>query len=216
MIRAAGVKWDIRKDEPYSSYDKFDFEVPTRTENDVYARYRVRLEEMRQSARIIKQALEGMPEGAWQADAPQDRAARARKDEDADGSADLSFQDRDRRLPRAGRRSVPGRGVAARRDRILRRERRHVQAVPRVHAHAELRQSASACRRCWKAVCWPIPSRARAAWISCWEIRTANDVFAGTGSQIREVAGKLSAGPDALGGGADAALRAGRGRPHFA
>ena len=71
MIRAAGVKWDIRKDEPYSSYEKFDFEVPTRTENDVYARYRVRLEEMRQSARIITQALEGMPEGPYQADAPQ-------------------------------------------------------------------------------------------------------------------------------------------------
>jgi NADH-quinone oxidoreductase subunit D len=71
MIRAAGVAWDIRKSEPYSSYDKFDFEICTRTENDVYARYRVRLGEMRQSARIIKQALEGMPEGAWQADAPK-------------------------------------------------------------------------------------------------------------------------------------------------
>src|SRR5579872_1585983 len=44
MIRAAGVKWDIRKSEPYSSYDQFDFEIPTRQENDVYARYRVRLE----------------------------------------------------------------------------------------------------------------------------------------------------------------------------
>ena len=71
MIRAAGVAWDIRKNEPYSSYEKFDFEICTRTENDVYARYRVRLGEMRQSARIIKQALEGMPEGAWQADAPK-------------------------------------------------------------------------------------------------------------------------------------------------
>jgi NADH-quinone oxidoreductase subunit D len=71
MIRAAGVPWDIRKSEPYSSYDQFDFEICTRTENDVYARYRVRLGEMRQSARIIKQALEGMPEGAWQADAPK-------------------------------------------------------------------------------------------------------------------------------------------------
>jgi NADH-quinone oxidoreductase subunit D len=70
MIRAAGLKWDIRKSEPYSSYDKFDFEIPTRTENDVYARYRVRLSEMRQSARIITQALEGIPEGPWQADAP--------------------------------------------------------------------------------------------------------------------------------------------------
>jgi len=71
MIRAAGVKWDARKSEPYSSYDQFDFEIPTRTENDVYARYRVRLAEMRQSARIITQALEGMPGGAWQADAPK-------------------------------------------------------------------------------------------------------------------------------------------------
>src|SRR5579862_6534713 len=71
MIRAAGMKWDVRKDEPYSSYDQFDFEIPVHTENDVFARYRVRLEEMRQSARIIKQALEGMPEGAWQASAPK-------------------------------------------------------------------------------------------------------------------------------------------------
>jgi NADH-quinone oxidoreductase subunit D len=70
MIRAAGVPLDCRKTEPYSSYDKFNFKVATRTENDVYARYRVRLEEMRQSAAIITQALEGMPEGSWQADAP--------------------------------------------------------------------------------------------------------------------------------------------------
>jgi NADH-quinone oxidoreductase subunit D len=70
MLRAAGVNNDARKDEPYSSYEKFDFEVPTRTENDVYARYEVRMEEMRQSLRIVKQALDGMPPGAWRADAP--------------------------------------------------------------------------------------------------------------------------------------------------
>jgi NADH-quinone oxidoreductase subunit D len=70
MVRAAGIKVDARKDEPYSSYEKFDFEVPTRTENDVYARYEVRMEEMRQSLRIVKQALDGMPVGPWQADAP--------------------------------------------------------------------------------------------------------------------------------------------------
>jgi NADH-quinone oxidoreductase subunit D len=70
MIRAAGIKIDARKDQPYSSYEKFDFEVPTRTENDVYARYEVRMEEMRQSLRIVKQALDGMPGGAWHADAP--------------------------------------------------------------------------------------------------------------------------------------------------
>jgi NADH-quinone oxidoreductase subunit D len=70
MIRAAGLKWDARKDVPYSCYNEFDFEVPTRTENDVFARYLVRVEEMRQSARIIKQAVEGMPSGPWHADAP--------------------------------------------------------------------------------------------------------------------------------------------------
>ncbi len=70
MLRAAGLKWDTRKAQPYCSYEKFDFDVPTRTENDVYARYLVRIEEMRQSARIIKQALDGMPEGRWTADAP--------------------------------------------------------------------------------------------------------------------------------------------------
>ena len=70
MLRAAGLKCDLRKDQPYSSYEKFDFEIPTRTEGDVYARYLVRIEEMRQSARIVKQALEGMPSGRWTADAP--------------------------------------------------------------------------------------------------------------------------------------------------
>jgi NADH-quinone oxidoreductase subunit D len=67
MLRAAGLKIDARKDEPYSSYEKFDFEVPTRTENDVFARYQVRVEEMRQSARIVRQAMEGMPSGPWKA-----------------------------------------------------------------------------------------------------------------------------------------------------
>jgi len=70
MLRAAGLKCDARKDQPYSSYEKFDFEVPTRAEGDIYARYQVRIEEMRQSARIVKQALEGMPGGRWTADAP--------------------------------------------------------------------------------------------------------------------------------------------------
>jgi NADH-quinone oxidoreductase subunit D len=71
MIRAAGIPWDARKDEPYSGYQNFEFDVPTSTENDVYARYRVRMEEMRQSVRIMAQALEGMPDGAYQADAPK-------------------------------------------------------------------------------------------------------------------------------------------------
>lgn len=71
MIRAAGIPWDIRKSEPYSSYEDFDFTVPTRTENDVWARYRIRMEEMRESAKIVKQALDGMPDGPWTADLPK-------------------------------------------------------------------------------------------------------------------------------------------------
>jgi len=70
MLRAAGLKYDARKNQPYSSYDQFDFEIPTQTAGDVYARYQVRIAEMRQSARIVKQALEGMPAGRWTADAP--------------------------------------------------------------------------------------------------------------------------------------------------
>ncbi|HVX66835.1 MAG TPA: NADH dehydrogenase (quinone) subunit D [Bryobacteraceae bacterium] len=70
MLRAAGLAWDIRKSEPYSGYENFDFDVPTRTASDVFARYQVRVEELRQSARIVRQALEGMPSGPWTADAP--------------------------------------------------------------------------------------------------------------------------------------------------
>jgi NADH-quinone oxidoreductase subunit D len=71
MLRAAGLKWDLRKDEPYSGYEKFDFHVPVRTEGDVYARYELRIEEMQQSARIARQAVDGMPSGPWKADAPK-------------------------------------------------------------------------------------------------------------------------------------------------
>ncbi len=69
-LRASGVGWDLRKSNPYSSYDKFAFDVPTQTAGDVYARYLVRVAEMRESLKIVRQALEGLPEGAVRADAP--------------------------------------------------------------------------------------------------------------------------------------------------
>jgi NADH-quinone oxidoreductase subunit D len=63
MLRASGVQWDLRKNRPYSGYEQYDFVVPTRTEGDVYARYLVRLEEMRQSLKIVQQALDKLPLG---------------------------------------------------------------------------------------------------------------------------------------------------------
>jgi NADH-quinone oxidoreductase subunit D len=63
MLRASGVKWDIRKADPYLVYDRFDFDIPIGTVGDVYDRYRVRIEEMRQSVRILEQAIEQLPQG---------------------------------------------------------------------------------------------------------------------------------------------------------
>jgi NADH-quinone oxidoreductase subunit D len=63
LLRASGVAWDLRKKRPYSGYQQYDFEVPTRTEGDVYARYLVRVQEMRESVKIIQQALDKLPMG---------------------------------------------------------------------------------------------------------------------------------------------------------
>ncbi len=63
MLRASGVNWDLRKSRPYSGYEQYDFEVPTRSEGDVYARYQVRMIEMRESLKIIEQALNKLPTG---------------------------------------------------------------------------------------------------------------------------------------------------------
>ncbi|PYP83242.1 MAG: NADH-quinone oxidoreductase subunit B/C/D [Blastocatellia bacterium AA13] len=67
-LRAAGVSYDVRQNHPYSSYDDFEFEVPIGNRGDLYDRYLVRMEEMRQSLRIINQALENLPEGPFQVD----------------------------------------------------------------------------------------------------------------------------------------------------
>ena len=62
-LRATGLKWDLRKEEPYSIYDRFEFDIPTGTNSDTWDRYMVRIQEMRQANRIVEQALESIPEG---------------------------------------------------------------------------------------------------------------------------------------------------------
>jgi NADH-quinone oxidoreductase subunit D len=67
-LSAAGVAWDLRKSNPYSGYEQYDFEIPTGTNGDVYDRYIVRINEMRQSLRIIEQALNNLPGGPVRSD----------------------------------------------------------------------------------------------------------------------------------------------------
>jgi NADH-quinone oxidoreductase subunit D len=68
LLRAAGEPWDLRKVEPSLAYGDFDFRIPVGTVGDGYDRYRVRVQEMRESVRIVEQALDGLPEGPWIAD----------------------------------------------------------------------------------------------------------------------------------------------------
>jgi NADH-quinone oxidoreductase subunit D len=70
-MRASGIDFDLRRDMPYSSYEKFQFNIPVSTRGDCWGRYEVRLQEMRESIKIIQQALDGMPGGPVKADAPK-------------------------------------------------------------------------------------------------------------------------------------------------
>jgi len=69
-LRACGIAWDFRKRQPYSGYDQFEFEIPTAETGDCYGRASVRVEEMRQSLRIIEQCVKNMPEGPYKSDHP--------------------------------------------------------------------------------------------------------------------------------------------------
>jgi NADH-quinone oxidoreductase subunit D len=71
VLRASGKKWDLRKAQPYAAYPDFDFEIPTGQHGDTYDRYLVRMQEMRQSLRIIDQAVGKIPDGPIMAKVPK-------------------------------------------------------------------------------------------------------------------------------------------------
>jgi NADH-quinone oxidoreductase subunit D len=73
MLRAAGVPWDLRKTMPYAGYERYEFDVPTRTESDSFARYQVRVEEMRQSLRIVEQCVDRLEPGPVMVEDPKVR-----------------------------------------------------------------------------------------------------------------------------------------------
>lgn len=73
VLRSAGIAKDLRRDEPYCGYETYDFEVPTAVEADCYARYRIRIEEMRQSIRIVRQALDRLEPGPVMVEDPKVR-----------------------------------------------------------------------------------------------------------------------------------------------
>lgn len=66
VLRASGVQYDVRRADPYSIYDRFDFDIPVYTNGDIYDRYKVRLDEMRQSTRILQQVVRDIPSGEIQ------------------------------------------------------------------------------------------------------------------------------------------------------
>ncbi len=68
IARGSGLAWDLRKSNPYSSYEDFDFDIPVGSTGDVYDRFLVRIAEMKESCKILRQALDGLPEGAWRTD----------------------------------------------------------------------------------------------------------------------------------------------------
>ena len=140
ILRSTGVPWDLRRDLPYLRYEQVEFDVVVGTYGDCFDRYAIRLNEIRESIRIIRQVLDLMPDGRLPHPGQEGHAAAAGSHRRVDGSADPPLQDLHRGLQGARGRGLHGHRVAARRARLLHRERRLREAVPDAHPRPELRQ----------------------------------------------------------------------------
>ena len=148
LLRATGDPWDLRKATPYSPTTISTFKIPVGTVGDNYDRYRVRMAEMRESCKIIEQALDGLPEGPWITDNRKVALPPRHELATSHGGADPPLQARDRGLPRAAGRGLRADRVAARRAGLLRSRGRLGQAGARAHARPVVREPAARCRIC--------------------------------------------------------------------
>ncbi len=89
MLRGSGVEWDLRKKQPYEVYDKVDFDIPVGQNGDCYDRYLVRVEEMRQSNRIIKQCIEWLKKKSWPSDVDDHKVTPPKREEMKDDMESL-------------------------------------------------------------------------------------------------------------------------------
>ena len=129
-LRGSGVPYDLRKAKPYSSYDHFHFDIPIGEHGDIYDRYLVRMQEMRESLKIIDQAMAGLPGGPVNT---ADRKVALPPRNEINTSmefADPAFQAGDRGVPGAPRDGLRGDRIAARGDRLPAGERRNQPAIP--------------------------------------------------------------------------------------
>ena len=157
-LRASGVPWDLRRAQPYSKYSEVAFDIPVTRNGDCYDRYLIRVQEMRESVKIMKQCLAKMKPGTGPRAGQQVHAAEARRDEALDGGAHPPLQALHRRLPRAGGCDLYGRRIAQGRIRRLSDRRRH-QPSPTVAKSARRASRTSRRWTRWRgATCWPTPS----------------------------------------------------------
>ena len=145
MLRSSGVNWDLRKTMPYLAYDEVEFDVPVYPNGDVYDRYKVHLDEMRESVRIVRQCLDRIDEmdgEPWIADDRKVVLPPRHELHTSMESLDPPLQDRHRGLRRARGRGLPRDRVSPRRVRLLPRLRRRASALAREVPRAELRRLA--------------------------------------------------------------------------